>query len=99
MAAWIDITEDTQSLAIFRENAAELIEQLETTHRAITLTVDGQPKAILQNPAAYQRLLDLAAASDASEGIRQGLAELSQGEGRPAAEFFAEVRERHGIPR
>jgi PHD/YefM family antitoxin component YafN of YafNO toxin-antitoxin module len=99
MAARIDLTEDTQSLAIFRENAAELIEQLETTHRPITLTVDGQPKAILQNPAAYQRLLDLAAASDAREGIRQGLADLAAGRARPLDEVFDEMRAKYAIPR
>ena len=47
--------------------------------------------------AEYQRLLDLAAEADASEGIRQGLEQLGRGEGRPAAEFFAEMREKYGL--
>jgi prevent-host-death family protein len=99
MPARIDITQDIQPLTTFRNNSVEFMQQLKATQRPIILTVNGKPEAVLQDPAAYQRLLDLAAASDASEGIRQGLAELGQGEGRTAAEFFAEVRERHGLPR
>ena len=99
MPARIDITKDIQPLTTFRNNSVKLIRQLKQTQRPIILTVNGKPEAVLQDPTAYQRLLDLAAASDASEGIRQGLAELGQSEGRTAAEFFAEVRERHGLPR
>jgi predicted transcriptional regulator len=46
----------------------------------------------------YQHLLDLAAQADPREGIRQGLDQLNRGEGRPASEFFAEMREKYGIP-
>ena len=97
MPVRVNLNEDTQSLAAFRENAAELIAQLETTRRPITLTVDGQPKAILQDPAAYQRLLDLAAAADTEEGLRQGLQDIAEGRTRPAREVFAELREEYGI--
>jgi post-segregation antitoxin (ccd killing protein) len=48
--------------------------------------------------AEYHRLLDLASHADAREGIRQGLDQLNRGEGRPASEFFAEMREKYGIP-
>jgi len=99
MPVRVNLNEDTQSLAAFRENAAELIAQLETTRRPITLTVDGQPKAILQDPAAYQHLLDLAAEADASEGIRQGLDDIAAGRTRPLDEVFDEMRAKYAIPR
>lgn len=35
----------------------------------------------------------------AVEGIRRGLASLKQGKGRPAKEFFAEMRKMLRIPR
>jgi PHD/YefM family antitoxin component YafN of YafNO toxin-antitoxin module len=98
MSPRLDITQDTQPLAIFRDNADKLIEQLEATDRTITLTVDGQPKVVLQNPAAYQRLLELAALADPEEGIRQGLEDVRQGRTRPAREFFAEMRNKYDIP-
>jgi prevent-host-death family protein len=95
----IDITQDIQPLTTFRNNSVEFIKQLKQTNRPIILTVNGKPEAVLQNPAEYQRLRNLAAAASAEEGIRQGLEELHRGEGRPAKEFFDEIREKYGIPR
>jgi len=95
----IATSQDTHPLASFRDNSAELIDQLKATHRPITLTVDGKPEIVIQEAAEYQRLLDLAAANDATEGIRQGLADAAAGRTRPAREVFDEFREKRGIPR
>ena len=95
----IDITEDIQPLTTFSNRSIEFMAQLKRTQRPIILTVDGKPEAVLQDPAAYQRLLDLAAQADAGEGIRQGLEQAELGEGRSAREFFEEMRETYGIPR
>jgi putative addiction module CopG family antidote len=36
---------------------------------------------------------------EAVQGIRRGLESAGRGEGRPAQEFFDEMRQKHGIPR
>jgi predicted transcriptional regulator len=36
---------------------------------------------------------------EAVEGIRQGFEDVKAGRTRPAAEFLAEMRQKHGIPR
>ncbi len=95
----IATSQDTHPLTTFRDNSAELIDQLRATHRPITLTVDGKPEIVIQEAAEYQRILDLAAANDANEGIRQGLADVAAGRTRPAREVFDEFREKRGIPR
>ena len=95
----IDITQDIQPLTTFRNNSVEFMSQLKATGRPIILTVNGKPEAVLQDVAAYQRLLDLAAKADANEGIRQGLEQLERGEGRAAEEFFDEMRQRYGLTR
>jgi prevent-host-death family protein len=95
----IDITQDIQPLTTFRNNSAEFIQQLKDTKRPIILTVNGKPEAVLQDPAEYQRLLNMAAAADAREGIRQGLADVAAGRTRPAKEAFDELRAKHRIPR
>jgi hypothetical protein len=61
--------------------------------------VDGKAAAIVQDPEAYQRLLDLAAEASAMEGIRQGLEDLKNGRTRPALDVFDELRAEYGIPR
>jgi prevent-host-death family protein len=95
----IDITKDIQPLTTFRNNSVKFMKRLKKTRRPIILTVNGKPEAVVQDAAAYQRLLDLAAEADVNEGIRQGLEDLRQGKGRPAREFFEEMRKKHGLPR
>jgi prevent-host-death family protein len=95
----IDITKDIQPLTTFRNNSVKMMQRLKKTRRPIILTVNGRPEAVVQDAAAYQRLLDLAAAADVNEGIRQGMEELRQGKGRPAKEFFEEMRKKHGLSR
>jgi PHD/YefM family antitoxin component YafN of YafNO toxin-antitoxin module len=95
----IDITKDIQSLTTFRRNSAVFLKQLKKSKRPVVLTVKGKARAIVQDAAAYQRLLDIAAKADVYEGIRQGLEEARQGKGQDAEEFFAEFAAAHGISR
>ncbi len=94
----LDITRDIQSLTTFRRRSGDFMKQLKKSKRPVVLTVKGKAAAIVQDAEAYQRLLDIAARADATEGIRQGLEEARRGKGRPAREFFAEFRAKHGIP-
>ena len=95
----IDLTKDIQSLTTFRRNSAVFLKQLKKTKRPVVLTVKGKAKAIVQDAAAYQRLLDIAALADPYEGIRQGLEDVRQGRVQDIEEFFAEFEAKHGISR
>ena len=95
----LDITKDIQSLTTFRRRSGEFLKQLKKSKRPVVLTVKGKAAAILQDAAAYQRLLDIAAQADTSEGIRQGMEDVSEGRIRPAREFFTEFETRHGVSR
>ena len=95
----MNITEDIQSLTTFRRRSGEFMKQLQRTKRPVVLTVNGKAAAIVQDAASYQRLLDIAARADASEGIRQGLDDARRGKIRPAREFFDEFEAANGICR
>lgn len=99
----LDLTQDIQSLTTFRRRSAEFLKQLRKSKRPVVLTVKGKAAAVVQDAEAYQRLLDIAAAADAREGIRQGLEQSRKGQGHSAREFFkefdAEIKKRYGIPR
>ena len=95
----LDITKDIQSLTTFRRQSSDFIKQLKKSKRPIVLTVNGKAAAVVQDPEAYQRLLDIAAAADEDEAIRQGLADVKAGRTRPAREFFAEFEAKHRISR
>jgi prevent-host-death family protein len=93
----IDITKDIQPLTTFRNNSVKMMQRLKKTKRPIILTVNGKPEAVVQDAAAYQRLLDIAAEADVNEAIRQGLEDVREGRTRPAKEVFAELRREYGI--
>ena len=95
----LDITSDIQSLTTFRRRSGDFMKQLRKTKRPVVLTVKGKAAAIVQDAAAYQRLLDIAATASAEEGIRQGLDDVKQGKVTPAREFFEDFEAAHGIPR
>jgi len=94
----LDITKDIQSLTTFRRRSGDFMKQLRKNKRPVVLTVRGKAAAIVQDAAAYQRLLDIAARADAEEGIRQGLEDVSHGRTRPAKEVFDEIRRKYDIP-
>ncbi len=95
----LDIKKDIQPLTTFRNHSVKMMQQLKRTKRPVILTVNGKAEAVVQDAAAYQRLLDLAARVDAREGIRQGLEDVAEGRTRPAREVLSKFRLKHGIPR
>jgi prevent-host-death family protein len=95
----LDLTKDIQSLTTFRRRSSEFLKQLKTSKRPVVLTVNGKAAAIVQDAAAYQRLLDIAARADEDEAIRQGLEDVKEGRTRPAREVFEDMRRKYGIPR
>ncbi|HTS35388.1 MAG TPA: type II toxin-antitoxin system Phd/YefM family antitoxin [Candidatus Solibacter sp.] len=99
----LDLTQDIQALTTFRRRSAEFLKQLRKSKRPVVLTVNGKAAAVVQDAEAYQRLLDIAAAADAREGIRQGLEESARGQGRAASEFFkefeSEIEKKYGVSR
>lgn len=94
----LDITSDIQPLTTFRRSSGDFMKQLKKTKRPVVLTVNGKAAAVVQDAAAYQRLLDIAAKADAEEGIRQGLEHAAKGRTRPARDFFTRFEADHGIP-
>ena len=95
----MDITKDIQPMTTFRNHSAEIMQHLRDTSRPVILTVNGKAAAVVQDAAAYQRLLDIAATASAPEGIRQGQEDSRMGRTRPARAVFDELRAEHGIPR
>ena len=95
----LNLTRDIQSLTTFRRRSGEFMKQLKKSRRPVVLTVRGKAAAVVQDAEAYQRLLDIAAAADVREGIRQALDDAKKGRTRPAREFFAELEAKYGLSR
>jgi len=86
-------------LSDFQRNAKQFIEQLQSTHKPIVLTVNGKASVVMQDAASYQELLDELELARSSAIIRQGMAEVAAGKERDALEALEESRLKHDIPR
>jgi prevent-host-death family protein len=83
---------DVASLTDFKRNSGEAIKRLKQSGQPQILTVNGRAEVVVQDVAAYQRLLDLVDRAEAIEGIRRGLESAARGEGLTAEEVYAELR-------
>lgn len=88
----LDITKDIQSLTTFRRSSGAFLKQLKKTKRPIVLTVNGKAEAVVQDAAAYQCLLDIAARADVYEAIRQGLNDVAAGRTLPVRQVLDNIR-------
>ena len=95
----MDITKDIQPMTTFRNHSAAFLDHLKQTKRPMVLTVNGKAAAVVQDAQAYQRLLDLAAEADATEGVRQGLDDAAKGRTRAARDVLDELRVAYDLPR
>ena len=90
---------DIRPLTDFMRNHKEHIERLKKRGRAELLTINGKAEIVVQDAEDYQKLLDAVERAETIAGIRRGRESMKQGKGRPAEEFFAELRKKHKIPR
>ncbi|HEX8465306.1 MAG TPA: type II toxin-antitoxin system Phd/YefM family antitoxin [Abditibacterium sp.] len=97
MTTTLNLSQDIRSLTDFKRHTTELTEQLRTSGRPLVLTVNGKAEFVVQDAASYQAMTEALERAATIEGIRRGLEQSARGEGRPASEFFAEFRARHGI--
>jgi prevent-host-death family protein len=94
----INLHRDIHSLTDFKRNTNDFVKQMKETHAPVVLTVNGKAELVVQDAKSYQALLERLDRADAIEGIRRGLEQMEQGEGRPAEEVFAAFRAKHGLP-
>lgn len=93
----INLATDIQSLTDFKRNTSEFMKQMQNSGNPVVLTVNGKAALVVQDAAAYQQMLEALERAEAVAGIRRGLEQMHNGEGRPAAEFFAEMQHKYGI--
>ena len=84
----------TQSLTDFRQKATETLDRLNETGEAEILTVNGEARAVLLAPAAYDELAREAQLTRDVAMIRKAMNEIDGGKGREAGAFFDELRAR-----
>jgi prevent-host-death family protein len=93
----LDLSRDIQSLTDFKKNTSEFVHQMKETGEPIVLTINGKAELVVQDAAAYQKLLEIAEEARVLEGIRQGLEDMKAGRTKSLADFKDHARSKHGI--
>jgi prevent-host-death family protein len=94
----LNIATDIHSLSDFKRNTVDYIAQIRDSGHPLVLTVNGKAQIVVQDAAAYQKLLDRIDELETIQGIRRGLADGKAGRVTTLKKFESELRSRHGFP-
>lgn len=86
------------ALSEFQRNIKHYVQQLETTHKPIVLTVNGKAALVIQDSESYQQLLDELELARSVIAIKKAQEEFEAGQDRDARTALEEIRAKHDIP-
>lgn len=89
----LDLHRDIHSLSNFKRKTPEFLRQLKESGHPIVLTINGKAELVVQDAASYQKLLDLVDRVERMEGLRVSVEEMRAGQGIPAEDVLAEMRQ------
>jgi len=52
----MNISKDIKPVTYLKARAADLLKQINETHRPVVITQNGEPKAVLQDPESYENM-------------------------------------------
>lgn len=72
----MSMLQDIRPVSYLKSKSADILKQVNETHRPIIITQNGEPKAVLQDPESYENMRNtiglLKLLSLAEEDVRQG---------------------------
>lgn len=88
------------SLTNFKRQTADYLNRLHSTGEPLVLTVNGKAQVVVQDAAAYQKLVDAAMQAERDEtiaAIREGLADARAGRTVPALDALDRLAKKYGL--
>ena len=52
----MNISKDIKPVTYLKSRAADLLKQINETHRPVVITQNGEPRAVLQDPESYENM-------------------------------------------
>ena len=84
----MNILQDIKPVTYLKSRAADLLKQINETHRPVIITQNGEPRAILQDPESYENMRN---AIGILKLISQSENEIRTGKARPQQEVFRNI--------
>lgn len=82
------ISQDIKPVTYLKSRAADLLKQINKTHRPVIITQNGEPRAILQDPESYENMRN---AIGILKLISQGEEEIREGKLKSQQEVFENI--------
>lgn len=84
----MNISKDIKPITYLKSRAADLLKQINETHRPVVITQNGEPKAVLQDAESYQNMRN---AIGILKLISQGEEDIKGGKHKAQDDVFAEI--------
>ncbi len=84
----MNITNEIKPITYLKARAADLLKQINETHRPVIITQNGEPKAVLQDPESYENMRN---AIGILKLLSQGEDDLRNGNTNSQEEVFANI--------
>lgn len=84
----MNISKDIKPITYLKSRAADLLKQINETHRPVVITQNGEPKAVLQDPESYENMRN---AIGILKLISQGEEDIKNGKFKTQEELFSEI--------
>ncbi len=84
----MNISTDIKPVTYLKTKAADLLKQINETHRPVIITQNGEPRAVLQDPKSYENMRN---AIGILKLISQGEEEIRSGKSKSQEEVFGNI--------
>ncbi|MCB2182664.1 MAG: type II toxin-antitoxin system Phd/YefM family antitoxin [Desulfobulbaceae bacterium] len=84
----MNISSDIKPVSFLKSHAAEILKQINDTHRPIVITQNGEPKGVLQDPESYDNMRK---AIGLLKLISQGEEDIKQGNTKTQSKVFKDI--------
>jgi prevent-host-death family protein len=84
----MNITSDIKSVTYLKSKAADLLNQINETHRPVIITQNGEPRAVLQDPKSYENMRN---AIGILKLVSQGESDIKDGKVRLQEDVFKDI--------
>jgi len=84
----MNISKDIKPITYLKSKAADLLKQINETHRPVVITQNGEPRAVLQDPESYDNMRN---AIGVLKLISQGEEDIRHGKSKSQQDVFAEI--------
>ena len=84
----MSIQDDIRPVTYLKSRTADLLKQVNETHRPVIITQNGEPRAVIQDPGSYESMRN---ALGLLKLISRGEEDIRKGRVRPQEEVFARI--------